>query len=302
MGISGNTNFRHRLGKLIGSAFLIASLNSAWAIDITSGDFQTVLNARSDAMTVWQMAENPNVYVFDFAGLNNQGRSFNRITQFTEQQTTEPYPKVLGNIELSRYIEAARRTQADFAFGHDVLVSELVQFFNFALRDKVELNPEEIVIRDFLTEQGLVRFWRGFYQAMRPDVVILAVPQTQERKAGEPPVTRGARYAILLHELAHGEYYTNPHYQKFCQRFWYETLTDGQRDAFKRFLANFNYAVNNEELLINEMQAYLMFTPDPKSFSARKLGVSEAELQQMRETFRRGTPPIHLPMHVLGGM
>lgn len=288
--------FPKRISKFLGASALVLALSSAWAIDVSSGDFQTVLNARNENVVIWQMAENPNIYVFDFKGLNNQGRSFNRITQFTEQQTTEPYPKVLNNLELSRYIEAARRTQADFAFGHDVLVGELVQFFNYALRDKVELNPEEILVRDFLTEQGLVRFWRGFYQAMRPDVVILAVPQTQDRKANEPMVSAGARYAILLHELAHGEYYTNTHYQKFCQRFWYETLTENQREAFKKFLGNFNYAVNNEELLINEMQAYLMFTPDPKSFSARKLGVSDAELDQMRSAFRRASPPIRLPM------
>lgn len=291
-----------RIRTVLGVGSLLFILQSAWALDVVRGDFQQILNTRTDTMTVWQVADNPNIYVFDFPGLSYQGRSFNRITQFTEQQTTEPYPKVLGNQELARYIEAARRTAADFAFGHDVLIGEMVQFYNFALRDKVELNPEEIVIRDFLIEQGLIRLWRGFYQAMRPDVVVLAVPQTQDRKAGEPMVSAGARYAILLHELAHGEYYSNMHYAKFCQRFWYETLTDNQRESFKRFLANFNYAVNNEELLINEMQAYLMFTPDPKSFSARKLGVSDAELQSMREAFRRGSPPTHLPMRLLGGM
>lgn len=291
-----------RIRTVLGVGSLLFILQSAWALDVVRGDFQQILNTRTDTMTVWQVADNPNIYVFDFPGLSYQGRSFNRITQFTEQQTTEPYPKVLGNQELARYIEAARRTAADFAFGHDVLIGEMVQFYNFALRDKVELNPEEIVIRDFLIEQGLIRLWRGFYQAMRPDVVVLAVPQTQDRKAGEPMVSAGARYAILLHELAHGEYYSNTHYAKFCQRFWYETLTDNQRESFKRFLANFNYAVNNEELLINEMQAYLMFTPDPKSFSARKLGVSDAELQSMRESFRRGSPPTHLPMRLLGGM
>ncbi|MBL8407795.1 MAG: hypothetical protein JNJ81_08335 [Candidatus Accumulibacter sp.] len=274
----------------------MAMTQSAWALDAVQADFSQVFDSRTGELTVWQMAENPSIYIFDFPGLTYQGRSFNRITQFTEQQTTEPYPKVLSNQELARYVEAARRTQADFAFGHDVLISELVQFFNFALRDKVELNPEEIVIREFLMEQGLVRFWRGFYQAMKPGVVVLAIPQTQDRKATEPMVSPGARYAILLHELAHGEYYANPHYAKYCQRFWYETMTENQRELFKRFLANFNYAVNNEELLINEMQAYLMFTPDPKSFSARKLGVSDAELQSLRETFRRGSPPIRLPM------
>ncbi|MEN9481959.1 MAG: hypothetical protein RLZZ298_3354 [Pseudomonadota bacterium] len=288
--------------SLVGAGFLLTLSQSAFSLDLVSGDFQQILKARSDALTVWQLTDNPNVYVFDFPGLNLQGRSFNRITQFTEQQGSEPYPKVLNNQELNRYYEAARRTQADFAFGHDVLISELVQFFNFASRDKVELNPEEIAMRDFLIEQGLVRFWRGFYQAMKPEVVVLAVPQVQDRKAGEPMITEGARYAILLHEMAHGEYYSNTHYAKYCQRFWYETLTENQREAFKRFLSAFNYSVTNEELLVNEMQAYLMFTHDPKSFSARKLGVPEAELQGMREAFRRGKPPTRLPLFPLGGL
>ncbi|QLH48984.1 MAG: hypothetical protein HWD57_03735 [Candidatus Accumulibacter cognatus] len=293
---SGFDNTAGYIRKLLGASVLMAMLQSALALDAVQGDFTQVLETRSGELTVWQIADNPDIYIFDFPGLTYQGRSFNRITQFTEQQTTEAYPKVLGNQELARYVEAARRTQADFAFGHDVLISELVQFFNFSLRDKIELNPEEIAIREFLIEQGLARFWRGFYQAMKPGVVVLAIPQTQDRKVGEPMVSPGARYAILLHELAHGEYYTNPHYAKYCQRFWHETLTEYQRELFKRFLMNFNYAVNHEELLINEMQAYLMFTPDPKSFSARKLGVSDAELQSMRETFRRGSPPIRLPL------
>ncbi len=285
-----------KITKLLLAGLAALMVQTSWALDVVSGDFQQIVNARAEALTVWQVSGSPNIYIFDFPGLAPQGRSFNRVTQFTEQQGNEPYPRVLSNDELARYIAAARRTQTDFAFGHDVLVSELVQFFNYATRDKIELNPEEVTLRDFLIEQNLVRFWRGFYQAMQPDTVLLSIPQVQERKPGEPMITSGARYTILLHEMAHGEYYTNPHYQKFCQRFWYETLNDSQRDAFRNFLAKFNYAVTNEELLINEMQAYLMFTPDTKSFSASKLGVSDGELQQMRDAFRRKSPPIRLPM------
>lgn len=290
-----------RFRALAGMGMLLAFTHSVFAVEFVTGDFQQILKSRSEALTVWQLADNPNVYIFDFPGLAHQGRSFNRVTQFTEQQGSEPYPKVLDNSELNRYYEAVRRTQADFAFGHDVLISEMVQFFNFASRDKIELNPDEIVIRDFLIEQGLVRFWRGFYQGMKPDVVVLAIPQVQDRKLGEPAITEGARYVILMHEVAHGEYYSNTHYAKYCQRFWYETLTENQREAFTRFLASSNYAVSNEELLINEMQAYLMFTHDSKSFSARKLGVSDAELQAMRDAFRRGRPPTRLPLFPLGG-
>lgn len=301
MGIGFNKMFR-RSRVLVGAGLMVALVQSAFALDVVSGDFQQILKARSDVQVVWQLADNPNIYIFDSPGLNLQGRTFNRITQFTEQQVNQPYPTVLNDLELNRYYEAVRRTLADFAFGHDVLISELVKFFNFASRDKIELTQEEIALRGFLIDQGLVRFWRGFYQSMKPDVVVLSIPQVQSRKPGEPMITEDARYVIFTHELAHGEYYSNSHYAKYCQRFWAETLTENQREAFKKFLASSNYAVDDEELLKNEMQAYLMFTHDPRSFSARKLGVSEAELQGMRDAFRRGKPPTRMPLFPLGGL
>lgn len=260
------------------------------------GDFSQIFGSRSGELAVWRYADNPKIYVFDFPGLAYQGRSFNRITQFTEQQVNEPYPRVLTEEEMAAHLAAARRSESDFAFGHDVLVHELVQFFNFALRDKVALNQEELAIREFLLEQGMMREWRGFMQAVQPNTVILSVPQTQQKSAGEPLINPTARYAILLHEMSHGEYYTNPYYEKYCQRFWQETLTGPQREAFKNFLGKYNYATGSEALLMNEAQAYLMFTPDPSSFNARKLGVTVAELEAMRDAFRKGKPPTKLPL------
>lgn len=280
---------------------LMAVVSSAWAFSPVDGDFKTILQAKSEAPTVWRYQDNPSIFVFDFPSLTAQGRSFNRVMQLTEQQLSEPYPRALTNEELGKYIESLRRTQADFAFGHDILVSEFVQFFSLAERDKVALNPEEIAIRDFLTEQGLIRNWRGFYQALKPNTVILSIPQTQERRENEPKITIGARYAILLHELAHGEFYANPFYNVYCHKFWNDTLSESQREAFKKFLSNYGYSTFSEELLINEMQAYLMFTPDAASFSARKLGVSESELEGMREAFRKGRPPVKLPLTILKG-
>lgn len=262
-----------------------------------SGDFAQIVGNRSGKLAVWRYAGNPNIYVFDFPGLGYQGRSFNRITQFTEQQTSEAYPRVLTEQEMATRLAAARRSESDFAFGHDVMVHELVQFFNFAQRDKVPLNPEETAIKDFLVAQGLMRDWRGFWQAVQPNSVILSIPQTQAKSAGEPLINATARYAILLHEMAHGEYYTNPYYTQYCQRFWQESLTDAQRLAFTNFLGKYNYATGSEPLLINETQAYLMFTPDAASFSARKLGVSQQELEAMRDAFRKGKPPTTLPLH-----
>lgn len=285
-----------RTVAVVGFAVMASVSWTASALDLLTGDFQTILNSRNNGLVVWQYADNANIYVFDFPNLTQQGRTFNRVTHLTEQ-FNEPYKRVLSLDEILKYMEAVRRTQADFAFGHDVLVSELVLFFNLAERDKLELFAEEIVLRDFAIGQGLMKVWRGIYQALRPDVVILSVPQIQEKRENEPRVSELARRAIFTHEISHGEYYANPYYAKYCQRFWFEVLNDEQREVFKNFLSKYNYAINEEELLINEMQAYLLFTPDPNSFSAKRLGIKEEELEAMRNAFRKGKPPTKLPLY-----
>lgn len=292
-----------KLQRFLVAGLLVLASISSFAAELFAGNFQQIFQAKSDELVIWQYADNQNIYVFDFPGLNFQGGSFNRATQFTEQRFVgAPYPKVLNDDELAAHIAAARRNKANFAFGHDFLVSELVQFFNFALRDKIELNSHEIAVRDFLIKQMLVREFRGFYQAIRPDVVIISVPQTQERKTDEPMISSGARYAILLHEMSHAEFYSNPHYAKFCERFWNEKLTEQQRELFRKFLHAYNYFIEDQTLVVNEMQAYLMFTPDPKSFNHRRLGVSEEELEAMRSAFRRSSPPIRLPLTLMEGL
>lgn len=281
-------------------AALLGSVG-ARAYEVRDGDTKTILQARIETPVAWRYTANSEVWVIDVPGLELLGRTFNRVTQLKEHQSSEPYPRVLTTEELSKYIGAGNRTFASFAAGHDLRVADLVQFFNYAERDKVELFAEEYALRDFLIEQGLMKEWRGFYQAQKPHTMILSIPQVQERRSNEPGVTMNARYAILLHELAHGEFHTNPAYNKYCRTFWEDSLTDAQKDAFRRFLSSMRYAVDNEELLINETQAYLMFTPDGGSFSAARLGVTEKALAGMREAFLKGRPPTRLPLNIKAG-
>lgn len=273
---------------------LVAVAPFAAATEITTGDIGTILDTRTGQVTIWRLADNPNILIFDFPSLSEQGRSFDRITQLIDQ-FNEPYKRVMGNAEFVKYMDSLRRNFADFAFGHDVLMSEFVLFFNLADRDKIELFPEEIAVRDFLIEQGLIKTWRGIYQAVKADQVVLSVPQMQERRENEPPINALARRAIILHEVAHGEFYTNKYYADYCRKYWNSVLNEEQRNHFKQFLSNYNYTLNADELLINEMQAYLMFTPDPASFSAAKLKVSQADLDAMRDKFANGKPPTRLP-------
>lgn len=286
--------FNRRLA--LWAIFLAWTPWTAWGVEVVTGDFHTILNARNAALTIWNYSDNPNIFIYDFPGLSQQGRTFNRATQLTEQFAA-PYKRVLTTPELEKYLEAIRRTQADFAFGHDILVSELVLFFNLAERDKIELVPEELALRDFVLDQGLIKVWRGFYQAIKPDVVILSIPQTQEKHDNEPRINDLARRAIFTHEISHGEFYTNQYYAEYCRKFWSNTLDENQRGLFVKFLEKKNYSLNQEEMLINEMQAYLMFTPDPNSISAAKLGITDQAFEAMRDAFRRGHPPTRLPLH-----
>jgi hypothetical protein len=258
------------------------------------GDIQQIKQFRGIDLVVWRRADNPDVFVFDFPNLTTQGRSFNRVMQQKEQQGLEPYPRVLNNLELAKHIAAVQRTSADFAFGHDILVSEFVQFFNLADRDKIELNPEEIIVRDFLMTQGLIKVWRGIYQSLKPNVVILSIPQIQDKRENEPQISVKSRSAILSHEMAHAEYFTNPAYANYCRSYWNDVLSDEQRATFNQFLTKYNYRALSDELVINEMQAYLMFTADESSFSAKKLGVKDEDLESMRAAFRKGRPPTQL--------
>jgi hypothetical protein len=293
-----NSSLCHRLTKaVLGTTIAVASVAafaaSGWSP--VPGDYQTILNNKSSNLTVWRLAENPEVLVIDFPTMTQQGKALNRITQMTEQ-FNEPYKRVLTGDEFKKYLDSIRRSDSNFAYGHDVLVSELALFYNLADRDKIELTAEESTLREFLNEQGMIRSWRGINQALKPDMVLVTVPQTREKGDGEPQINDLARRAILTHELSHGEFYSNAYYANYCRKFWVETLTDNQREAFTKFLSKYNYSVNQDELLVNEMQAYLMFTPDPNAFSAAKLGITEDELASIRAAFRKGRPPTKLPL------
>jgi hypothetical protein len=43
--------------------------------------------------------------------------------------------------------------------------------------------------------------------------------------------------------------------------------------------------------MINEMQAFLMHTPDTRAFSAALLGVAETTLANLRRRFAKDAPP-----------
>lgn len=256
---------------------------------VAAGFDEILAQPKAAGVMVFEYEGRPAITIIDFPTLSEQGRMFNRIVALIER-VGAPRERVLSNEELANFIRAVGKTETTFAWGNDFLIGELVVFFNLADLGNVALNAEELALRDYLIERGFIVLRNGFYQARRSRAVILSIPRESSGGPGEPPVSSLARRTILTHELSHAEYYTNPLYAAYCRRFWHGVMTEQQRAAFRRFLAQESYNPDNEEMMINEMQAYLMYTPDPRAFNPRLVGLAEQEIETLRRRFLEGYP------------
>ena len=244
-------------------------------IVVRLADESEIVMHQSAETTVFRFAANRRVLVLDFASLREQGLMLNRAAALVEK-TGLPRDRVLGDDELDAAIAAAGDTMETYYFGHDYTASDLARFFAVADRGAVKLRPQEEWLRELLQQEGMLADGaRG---------ALISLPQTGAQVDGI------LRAAILRHELAHAEFFTNPPYAAFARQFWRDGLGEDGRAVFRRFLAAQNYDSGLEDLLINEMQAYLMHTTDPRLFSAASLGVAVELLDRWQASFLLGMP------------
>ncbi len=229
-------------------------------------------------LSIFRFADNPQILVLDFASLHDQGRMLNRVAALVEKVGL-PRDRVLTDSQLDEAIRSQGDTIETFYYGHDYGAGSLVRFFALADRDQIELYPEEEQLRALLHQEG----W--FAPAVNAALISLTAAGADHR------VTQGARVAILRHELSHGEFFSNPVYAEYVHNFWLTALTGTERAAFRSFLAKDEYDTGNEELMFNEMQAYLMFTRDPLFFNAELAGLTPARLVELQSRFLAGMPP-----------
>ncbi len=229
-------------------------------------------------LTVFRFAANPSIVVLDFASLREQGLMLNRIAALTEKAAT-PHDRVLNDTELDAAISAGGDTVETFYYGHDYSAAEIAHFFSLAAQEGIRLDPEEEKLHRLLTQLG--------WLAPGVQAGLISVP----RAGANAAVTQAARSAILRHELAHGEYFSSPAYAAYVHQFWQHELSHVERDDVRRFLASEEYDPRAEELVENEMQAYLMFTRDSEFFTPAKVGMTPSRLFELQASFHRNMPP-----------
>jgi hypothetical protein len=245
--------------------------------DIVSADAAAILAARPAALQVYSYQPAPRILVLSFPTLHEQGRMLDRMGAFVEK-TGLPHDRVLDEADLQAAIRLSGDTEDTYYYGHDYRAADMARFFALADRDGIALHPEEETLRRLLIQQGL----------LVPGAVgaIITIPPVSVW----PEIDEAARATILEHELSHGAYFTDPAFAAYARDFWQNVLTEAQRAGFRRFLGTEGYDTTNEDLMLNETQAYLVHTPDPRFFRPALAGLSDAEAARLRQVFVAHSP------------
>lgn len=236
-----------------------------------------ILNHVGKGLTIFRFAPDPRILVLDFASLFQQGMMLDRVAALMEK-AGEPHNRILTDAQLDAAIHAGGDTIGTYYYGHDYSVQELVRFFALASAEHMPLHPQEQMLRQLMQQLGW--FKPGVHAAL------ISIPQVGANAA----VTMEARSVILQHELSHGLYFSDPAYAAYVQHFWHNSLTPEERTAFMRFLGSEEYDTSLTDLMMNECQAYLMFTRDPAFFRPSLIGMTQQRLTELRTEFAAGMP------------
>ncbi len=239
-------------------------------------DEAAILAHRAEGPRLLRLSTNPAVFVIDFPTLEWQGAALNRVAALVEKAGL-PRDRVLSPEEMAAAIARAGDTAATYYFGHNYTGAVLARFFRLAARDGVALSPQEAWV------EAQLRLARGLVPEGQ-EIAILTVAAPGGR------MDAAWRATVLRHELGHGLFATNPAYADHVRRVWRERFTEAERAAFRAFLAREEYDTANEEMVVDEAQAYLLHTPDPRFFSPAHVGMDEAGVERLRALLREGAP------------
>jgi len=217
----------------------------------------------------------------------------NRLAALVEKEGA-PRERVFSDEELTKFIAAAGENAATFFYGHDYEATAVAHFFTLAESQRLQLNSQEEHLLSVMLGASVLHRGSAGYLANEPKSAVISTVQPQSDDPATPQnetVDAQLRETILRHELSHGEFFTNDAYRHYCEQFWHTNLSERERLLFRNFLSQAGYDPSDETLMINETQAYLMHTPDPRAFSAKRLGATSEELDDLRRRFAAGHPP-----------
>jgi len=270
-----------RLGG-VAAALVLAAGGVAWsllpapppAIPIDTETEAQIDATQPCAIKVSRLAQDGDIVVIDFPSLTTQGLMLDRVAALVEKAHL-PRDRVLDDVALNQAIYNCGDTIESYYYGHDYKAADLRRFFDLAETDGVTLNKDELWLKTLLKQLG--------WLAPGANGAIITLP------AAVAPITPEMRAVILHHEISHGAFYTIPAYARYAADFW-QSLTPRDRADFTGFLGRQGYDTNNTNLMLNETQAYLIFTRDPLFFNAAVVGMTKSQVDALRAGYIANLP------------
>lgn len=219
---------------------VIHPMDTATLVDINDFDTESGSN-----FLIYRWNHFPDMLLVDTRNHATLGKLFNRLAFFIEKVG------YAGTV----YTDAA--LAGKFAWnGHNYNAEDLAHFFNSAQQNEVPLNEYELEFRNILLAHGVIRAANGgSYSAGAGGVV--AVSQQQGGYV---------RRLILQHELLHAVFYSSVEYRAAVRGVW-SRLSPREQQGWRMLLSYLTYDPDNEYVMVNEFQAYLLAKPPPQSVS-----------------------------------
>ncbi|MDC7235023.1 MAG: hypothetical protein PQJ58_17455 [Spirochaetales bacterium] len=226
---------------------------------------------RNRDFEVYSWSSFPEILIFDLLDYDVQNRFFRRLAFFVEKKGFKG--QLLTNAELKgRHAWNA----------HDYRPSDLAEFFNLVEERNFTIYPEEALLRNLLIRQGILIQKKDGSLAPGTGAVLSISRESSD----------ALRYRFFVHEASHGIYFTNFEYREFVRKLW-ESLDSRDREMWRFFLGWYGYDPEDEDLMINEFQAYLLqqrTAAAPGYFEPRMTSLA-GRYPVQRPVLERGTGP-----------
>ncbi len=202
----------------------------ATILDYDSSDW------RRGEYELFRWSRYPSILVLDTRDYAVQAAFFKRLSFYVEKRGYAG--RVLGNEELSR---------RHGWNAHDYRSTDLAAFFTVV--DEAELFPEEVLLREVLLAEGVITENGAGYRSGSGGILSLSRETTPR-----------LRRLFMVHEGFHGVFFADDAFRDAVFDVW-RGLDDRERALWRLFLARRFYNTDDEYLMVNEFQAYLMQQP-----------------------------------------
>ena len=190
---------------------------------------------RNDTFELFSWNLFPEILIVDTVSYDVQSDFFKRLAFFVEKAGSA------GSLLTDDEIRDKHGWNA-----HDYRADDLARFFSTALVEGFQLGEKEILLRDMLTIRGIIRKTDGGWKGVEGGLIALSQESTHR-----------LRRLFMAHEGYHGIFFSDSSYRDITFGLWND-LSQTEQSFWREFLHLRYYNVNDEYLVVNELQAYLM--------------------------------------------